>query len=303
MPDNDFTVPLLENPKVEGTAFPRSGSEGLSKSIAAVPDGWVRPASTHISIARILTPGNEDLWRWFDVNGEGARVRTEKSYDGIEPGTHYLLIVNGQTFSRDPDAMLKYVQSKGELDGKQNVGLISNSVPLSAAYADRVLGERVVWAVKDGKIQEIAVPVFTPDQYREAQQDINFLQQYPTFIGVFTEEQAQEYRHNDGLNLRNDHGVFSPDPKLAGHVPSHMQAGTKDVWDRLLKVTADDRGYDTFYAGMPELAENSGRVVFADCDNLGFYFNDIGDDGCSVGVKAPEALDALVSQFIALREP
>ena len=56
MADKDFKVTLLDTPEVVATAFPRSGKEGQARSIKAVPEGWVRPASTHISLARILTP-------------------------------------------------------------------------------------------------------------------------------------------------------------------------------------------------------------------------------------------------------
>ncbi|MFH1316014.1 MAG: hypothetical protein ABII01_00690 [Candidatus Woesearchaeota archaeon] len=302
MSNEDFTVTLLEDPRVEGTAFPRSGNEGLVKSIAAVPEGKARPASTHITMARILTPSNDGLWRWFDVNGELAHVTASKDYDVAKSGeTPYVLVVNGQTFSHDPDAMLKYVQGKGELDGRKKVGLVDRSVPLSTAYADRVLGERVVWAVKDGKIQETQVPIFTVAQYNEAQRDIEFLRQNPTFIAVLTEEQAQQYRHNESLRLREG-GVYSPDERLVQHVPSHMQAGTKDVWESLLRVAANDRNYDTFYAGLPNLAKDSGRVAFADSDYFGFNFVSTDFDGCFVGV-APEALDALVKTFIDLSEP
>ena len=38
MSNDDFTVTLLEDPKVEGTLFPRHGEKGLAKSIVAVPD-------------------------------------------------------------------------------------------------------------------------------------------------------------------------------------------------------------------------------------------------------------------------
>jgi len=79
--DEDFSVTLLDNPKVEATAFPRSGNEGLAKSIKAVPEGWVRPASTHISIARILTPGNDGLWRWFDIERK-AQTLLIRQYEG-----------------------------------------------------------------------------------------------------------------------------------------------------------------------------------------------------------------------------
>ena len=136
----------------------------------------------------------------------------------------------------------------------------------------------------------------------EVQKDPNFLKQNPVFIGIFTEEQAAQYRHDNWLRLWGS-GVYSPDPRLIEHVPSHMQAGTQEVFVDLLRVAADAKQYDTFYAGMPKLPKGSGRVGYVSDGSSGFDFDFADYYGCSFGVSAGGALDALVDQYIALREP
>ena len=70
---DDTPVILLEEPKIEGTAYSRLGNEGLVECIKAIPEGQVRASSRHISIARVLNPQNKALWEWYDVNNEGVR--------------------------------------------------------------------------------------------------------------------------------------------------------------------------------------------------------------------------------------
>jgi len=297
--DANFSITLLEDQKVRAVAIQRYGLQGLVRSIAPVPDSWELLASTHVSIARILNPTNDYVWKKsYNVNNEIAHVQATKSYDNTKKGENpYVLIINGQTFSKDPMEILKYIQDNAELDGISNIGLRDYGIPLSGADTDTILGDNVVWATKDGKKQQIKVPIFTLDQYVEAQQDIGFLKEYPTFIAILTEEQAQLYRHENPLLLRDKNRAYSPESKLLDHVPSHIQAGTKYFWESLLKVAADVRGYDIFHAKMPDLEVNSGRVTVADNLFYGFDHPHIKNKGCTIWVNSHNALDTLVIQL------
>lgn len=292
----NFTVTFLEDPKIEGTAFSRSGNEGLADSIASVQNGYIRASPAFLSIARVLNPGNDEMWIWFDSNAELAHPSAAKDYGAVKSGdSPYVFIVNGQTFSHYPDNLIQSIRGDG-------AGLVSNSVPLSAGYADRVFGDNVVWAFKDGKTQEAVVPLFTLDQFYQSQKDPDFLRQHPAYMVLMTEHEAQGYRHNREFNLKTDGRTFTPDARLVAHAPSYILSGTTDVWNCLLAVSARVRGISQFYASMPVLPKNSGRVSVVLGEGNGFDFCNTEGNGRSVGVR-PEALDALVSQFIAMRNP
>ena len=292
-------VLILNNePLVKANSYPVSGTYGLVDSINSVEKNEVRLDSKGIILSKILNPKNDGLWRWFDVNNEAVRFETDKSYSiggkKLSSGDYTVLIVNGQTFSRNSDMKL-FIDKKGELDGKKELGLIDNCMPLGKDYANNLLGEKQTWALKDGIMQKTEVSSFTVDSYVKAQNDNpNFLIENPTFFVIFSEEQAQKYKHNNWINIS--------DQKVIDHVPSQIQSGTKEVWSDFLKIMEDVKEYDKVYVGMPNLPLGAGRVGYVNNNNDGFNFDDFDNDGCSVGV-VPEALDALVKTYNHLKIP
>ncbi len=291
---------LNNEPLVKANSYPVSGSYGLVDSISSLKKNEIRLDSKGVVLSRILNPKNNDLWKWFDVNNEAVRFNTNKSYsigkEKLSSGDYTVLIVNGQTFSRNPNNMKLFIDNKGKLDDKEKLGLISNSMPLGKDYTNNLLGEKVVWALKDGIIQKTEIPSFTVDSYIKAQKDNpNFLIDNHSFFVVFTEEQAQKYNHNKWLK-------FS-DQKVINHVPSQIQSGTKAAWSDLLKIMKEVKGYENVYVGMPNLPLGVGRAVCVNDNDNGFGFYGISNSGgCSVGV-VPEALDTLVKAYNHLKIP
>ncbi|MBN1645645.1 hypothetical protein JW868_01245, partial [Candidatus Woesearchaeota archaeon] len=161
---------LIEEPPVELTPFPKGGKTGVADSIKAVQEssGLIRSPSYALVIARAVAPQVNSLWdRWYDLDEEQVRVIANQDFRDVSAGDHRLFLVGCTMFSHDTDAINKFVNGKGTVDGKRKIGLTNYSVPLSQAQIGKVLGDRTVYTTgADGKPQEQVVDrIMTYDQF------------------------------------------------------------------------------------------------------------------------------------------
>ena len=282
-------IVFTKDPRITGTMHPRSGDDGVIESRKSVSKNNIIAPPYAFAISKARSHEGDAQNNWFDTNSEFVYLRAHEDYsDTIRKGKTYgALIINASLFSNDIKRTKDLILRKGGLNKKQ--GLRNNSIPLNYSHKNKLFGENIVFAYKNGLHEWQNFTPFTLDTFMEAQKSDTFLKENPFYV-IFLDENDL---NNNARRLVSIKNAYSSQTDI-------VQAGKNIIWSGMLHNQIK-KGYDNQRIGLITLDEDSGRVGTVSNHNGGFNFIDINYFGRSSGI-APEALDALVNLIPSLKE-
>lgn len=286
---SNIEIVFTKDPKITGTQHTNYGVLGVIESKASVSKSNIIAPPYAFAIANARLHKSDVQNNWFDVNSEFVYLRANKDYSAsIRKGKTYgALIINGSLFSNNVKKTKDFILGKGGTNKQQ--GLRNGSSPLNYSHKNKLFGENIIFAYKNGSHKWQNFTPLTLNSFMEAQKSDIFLKENPFYV-VFLEENDL---NNNPRQLVSIKDAYSSKTDI-------VQAGKDIVWSSMLDNQIKKRCTNQ-NIGLITLDEDSGRTgsVYGPCS--GFTFNNINISGRSAGI-APEALDALVNLIPSLEK-
>lgn len=288
----------LRNPNVELERFYRASDRGgIPQSIDDVSDaGLSRGQGYEFAIAKGLNPQIDLLYKFMDLDIEVIEFSSDKSFKGIKKGEQHLAIISGaSTFSHDTKKLKAFIEGKGTLGGRNNVGLTNYRFPFAQEQIDSLTGEGEVYVSDEkGAYHKQNIELWTPDQFLEISgaKDNKFLTTNLLYgkkvYGVVLSPEERKNIPNGRFDINSN--------DIITHIINAIAFGGMKPYKLLLDGTKE-KGYSEFCGWNLKLPNNTGSVGIVDNGNDGFDGNHLDRSGASFGV-APEARRALVKAYM-----